>query len=195
MLKKDAPDFHWWAEARVDSLADYETVAKMKASGCSHLKFGVEMANQEMLNTIKKMIDLREVERAFKLTKELQIKRTAYVLLGCIGFADEDYKAMWTFFKNLDADNYVININVPYIGTELYQQVKHSLHQSGIYKEGEEGFTHTSLVMKEYWGISSDTLKMYFELEGEKDDSSHRSYKKKIVDKAHYLKTGKIIYI
>jgi hypothetical protein len=110
------------------------------------------------------------------------------------GFSDEDYKNMWAFFKNLEADNYVININVPYIGTELYRQVKQSLHRSGIYEEGEEGFTHTSLVMKDYWGISSDTLKMYFDLMGEKDDSSHREYKKKIVNRDHYFKTGKIIY-
>jgi radical SAM superfamily enzyme YgiQ (UPF0313 family) len=91
ILKRNVPDFHWWAEARVDTLTDYEIVEKMKAAGCSHLKFGVEMANQEMLNTIKKMINLQEVENAFKLTKELQIKRTAYVLLGCIGFSDERF--------------------------------------------------------------------------------------------------------
>ncbi|HHV28125.1 B12-binding domain-containing radical SAM protein [Acetivibrio mesophilus] len=194
-LKNDYPDFSWWAEARVDTITKREIVENMKRSGCRHLKFGVEMANQEMLNVVKKGINLKEVENAFKISAECGIERTAYVLLGCPGFNDEDYKKMWQFFYDLKADNYVININVPYLGTELHEQIKDRLIDFNLYKDGEESFIHTSLVMKEFWNISDETLNMYFSLQGKKDDSDFRKYKKKIVDKEQYMKNRQIVYM
>ncbi|BCJ94839.1 hypothetical protein acsn021_24080 [Anaerocolumna cellulosilytica] len=194
-VKNDYQDFNWWAEARVDTLTKEEIVKMMKDSGCRHLKFGVEMADQEMLNAVKKGISLKEVEHAFHIASEYGIERTAYVLLGCPGFTDEDYKNMWEFFYKINADNYVINICVPYLGTELHEQVKDKLNDFGIYKDGEESFIHTSLIMKDFWGISDDTLDMYFSLQGKKDDSKLRRYIRKIVDKSSYETNQTIKYI
>jgi anaerobic magnesium-protoporphyrin IX monomethyl ester cyclase len=194
MVKEDYPDFCWWAEARVDTVTKRRIVEKMARSGCDHLKFGVEAMDQDMLNVIKKGISLNEVVDVFKLTADYGIKRTAYVLLGCPGFNDADYQEMWPRFRELKADNYVININVPYQGTELYEQIKDKLHSSGLYQNGEEGFTHTSLIMKEFWGISEKTLKMFFELEGVKDDSEFRRYKRKIVNRDHYLDRNEVVF-
>ncbi len=193
-VKKEYPEFNWRAEARIDSI-DYELLPKIKEAGCKHLKFGVEMMNQDMLNVVKKGINIDEVKKVFKITKELGFERTAYVLLGCEGFSDKDYYGMWMDFKNLKADNYVININIPYMGTELYKSQSYKLKEHGIYKEGEEGFIHTSLAMKEFWGISDKTLNEFLSLEGEKDDSQHRDYKRKIVDKTYYMKTREVKYL
>jgi anaerobic magnesium-protoporphyrin IX monomethyl ester cyclase len=193
--KKDYPDFNWWAEARVDTFSKRNIAEKMKASGCRHLKFGVEMGNQDMLNSVKKGINLDEVRKAFALAGELQIERTAYVLLGCPGFNDDDYKDMWHFFKDLNADNYVVNINVPYVGTELHEQVRDRLYDFGLYRDGEESLIHISLEMKEFWGISDETIDMYFCLPGKKDDSNTRKYKRKVVDRDFFRKSGKIAYI
>ncbi len=195
LLKKDYPEFNWWAEARVDMLNKKDIVQKMKDSGCRHLKFGVEMANQDMLNVVKKGINLQEVQNAFKLAKDFGIERTAYVLLGCPNFKDYDYKNMWGFFKNLKADNYVININVPYIGTELFEQLKEELYEFGLFKDGEESFVHTSLAMKDFWGISDETINQYFSLQGKKDDSMVRNYKSKIVDRKSYKENKKVVYV
>lgn len=193
-LKKDYPDFNWWAESRVDTMADKAIMMKMKESGCRHLKFGVEMTNQDMLNTVKKGITLAEVENVFRLTKECGIERTSYVLLGCPGFKDQDYKDMWQFFKDLEAENYVININVPYIGTQIYKQMKDELNKYGIMRDGEESFIHTSLTMQQFWGISDETLQMYFSLQGKKDDAQLRKYQSKIVDRDIYEKDKIIVY-
>lgn len=194
-LKKEFPDFNWWAESRVDTMADKACLEKMKASGCRHLKFGVEMANQEMLNVVKKGINLAEIKRIFKLTKECGIERTAYVLLGCPGFEDNDYREMCSFFKEIEAENYVININVPYIGTQLYEQVKDKLREFGIMTGGEESYIHTSTKIQEFWGISDETVNMFFALQGKKDDSNVRRYKSKIVNKKKYIEEGKVEYI
>lgn len=81
----------------------------------------------------------------------------------------------------------MININVPYVGTQLYEQVKEQLFDFGIYKDGEESYMHTSLVMQKFWGISDETRDSFFALQGEKDDSKVRNYKRKIVEKAAFI--------
>uniref|UniRef100_UPI000CC3AEE4 B12-binding domain-containing radical SAM protein n=1 Tax=Clostridium TaxID=1485 RepID=UPI000CC3AEE4 len=69
LLKSEYPEFNWWAESRVDSITSNDIVKKMKKAGCRHLKFGVEMANQDMLNTVRKGISLSEIKNAFSLTQ------------------------------------------------------------------------------------------------------------------------------
>lgn len=181
-VKDKHPDFHWWCEARVDSVNDMETLQAMKDSGCVHMKFGVEMANDEMLKAIQKDINLKKVQKAFDMTAQVGIKRTVYVLLGCPGFEDKDYQEMWGYFHSLKADNYVINVSVPYIGTKLYETLAPKLKEAGLYIEGEEGFSHTNEQMVKFWGISQKTLDMYFSLNdgSKKDDAAFRKYKRKI---------------
>jgi len=193
-VKAECEQFHWWCEARVDTVVDEEMAEAMALAGCSHLKFGVEMANNQMLKVIQKGIDLNKIQIAFERAAAFGIKRTAYVLLGCPGFTDQDYQDMWQFFSSLCADHYVININVPYRGTKLYQMLEADLHKAGLFKDGEEGFTHTSEAMQKFWGISDKTIKMYFSLEGVKDDTHLRMYRRKVVDRPYFKKTGKIRY-
>ncbi len=193
-IKKKYPNFSWRAEYRVDMIHNIEFLQKLKKSGCRHIKFGVEMMNEEMLKQMNKGITIPQIERAFKLTKEAGISRTAYVLLGCPGFEDKDYQEMWLRFKNLDADNYVVNISVPYMGTKLYQMMKEKLSEGGLFLNGEEGYIHVSKVMQTFWKISDETIDMYFQLVGTKEDQLHREYKRKIVDKKIYDQTGKIEY-
>ena len=194
-LKDIYPEFHWWAEAKcnIPSIWNDEIVEKIKKSGCKHLKFGVEMTNDNMLQSINKGITYDEIRQSFAMVQKYGIDTTAYVLLGLSGYSDEDYKQMWIKFKNLKASNYVININVPYPGTKFYEQMNEALEKEGISRI--EDFTHTSLVMQKFWGISDETLKLYFSLEGQKDDSETRKYIRKIVDKNLYETDQTIRYV
>lgn len=195
-LKKEYPSFMWRSEARIDTIISHSSIAeKMYQSGCRHLKLGVEMLNPDMLAYIKKDIKSQEAIEAFKICRRAGIETTAYVLLGCPGFQDKDYQDMWKHFHDLQANNYVINITVPYQGTELYSEMATYLHQKGLYEDGEEGFSHISLIMKDFWNISDETLAMYFSLQGKKDDANKRSYCEKIVDKEYFDQYGIIRYL
>ena len=141
-LKEEATQFSWWAEARVDLLSTKEDFVRLKEAGCCHIKFGVEAGNQNMLDHLNKRIKLEDVKNAFHLSFEAGLQRTAYILLGCPGFTDQDYQDTLQFFKGLDAENYVLNINIPYQGTMLYDEVQEKLHNRGLYLDGEEGFIH-----------------------------------------------------
>lgn len=195
-LKKEYPDFMWRSEARIDTIISHASFAeKLYQSGCRHLKLGVEMLNKDMLKYIQKDITIEQAIEAFKICRENGIETTAYVLLGCPGFKDEDYREMWKHFRDLQANNYVINITVPYQGTELYGKMDTYLHENSLYEDGEEGFSHISLIMKDFWNISDETLAMYFSLQGKKDDANKRNYQKKVVDKEYYDKCGIIRYL
>lgn len=98
------------------------------------------------------------------------------------------------FFWDLHADNYVINITVPYVGTLLYCDVKKQLNGKKLYKSGEEGGIHVSKKTQEFWGISDETLDKYFSLEGIKDDSKHRKYHRKIVDRHYFMEHKKVVF-
>ena len=194
-LKKKYPQFYWWAEARcnIKSTWNKDILAMLPESGCKHLKFGVEATDDSMLERLNKGITYSQIKETFSLVRALGINTTAYVLLGCPGFCDNDYKRMWIKFKNLSADNYVININVPYPGTKLYSEMEERLGSNSI--NNIEDLTHTSEIMRKFWGIKQDTVDMYFSLEGKKDDSVTRKYIRKVVDRNIYKERHEIVYI
>lgn len=193
-IKLQYPDFSWRAEYRVDMINSLEFLKQLKLAGCRHIKFGVEMMNDDMLKTVNKGTTTAQVKRAFALTKQAGISRTAYILLGCPGFSDDDYKKMWYDVKDLKADSYVINISIPYMGTELYYCMADQLKKHRFYESGEEGYIHVSKKMQHFWQISDETMQMYFQLEGRKDDLQHREYQRKIVDQTTYLQEGVVRY-
>ena len=186
-------DFVWRCEQRVDSLSESDMI-NFQEAGCFHIKFGVESLNQKMLDRFHKQTTLEETYGAFENANKLGLETTAYILLGCPGFSDEDYRKMWYEVLALKANNYVVNFNVPYTTTKIYETLKEHLNQNDLFVDGEEGFIHTSLIMKDYWQISDETLKMYLDLNSQKDDNKYRLYKRKVVDSEQYFKNQKIIY-
>ncbi len=194
-LKDSYSRFTWRAEARVEKDITKDFLARMKAAGCRHLKFGVEMLNEKMLKSVNKNIDLTIAERVFKDCQEIGIETTAYVLLGCPGFQDNDYKKMWGDFKRVNASNYVVNITVPYVGTTLFRKIEKDLKRDGLFCRGEPGFFHLAKDMQKYWNISDETLNMYMSLQGKKDDADVRIFRRKIVDKSYYFKNQEVKYI
>ena len=192
-LKQTYTDFRWCCEERIDSLTD-EDYLHWYESGCYHIKYGVESLNQEILNTLGKHINYKEILHTFKKTKEVGLGTTAYVLLGCPGFSDNDYLRMLELFVDLKADNYVININVPYWGTKLHQQIQTSLEHGTPYHSSEEGLFHLSAEMSRLWGISQNTIEQYFNLQTNKEDHSYRKYVRKVVNPKVFYSENRIEY-
>ena len=193
-LKAEASQFSWWAEARVDLFLSKEDFLRLKEAGCRHIKFGVEAGNQKMLDRLNKGTKLEDIQNAFKLSSEAGLQRTAYILLGCPGFTDQDYRDTLQFFRDLGAENYVLNINIPYQGTVSYNEVKEELHTQGLYLDGEEGFMHIAEDMQHFWGISDTTLDLFLQLKKQKEDSFCRKYITKIADKELFNKTKEIVF-
>ncbi|RJQ27204.1 radical SAM protein [Candidatus Parcubacteria bacterium] len=120
-LLKDADlPIEWEADIRGD-LADYETLNVMRDAGCVQVNIGVETADEIILKQVRKNLDLNKVKRAFKICKEINIKTTGYFMIGFPGETEIQVNKTLSLIKELNPDNPIISIFIPYPGTEAYE--------------------------------------------------------------------------
>lgn len=101
-----------------------ELLIKMKQSGCKFLSYGLEAADEDVLNLIGKGISLEKVKKAIELTNKVGIKHSVNFIIGHSG---ENYKkAMKTisFAKSLKSSFINVSNLIPYPGTRLYGWIK-----------------------------------------------------------------------
>lgn len=69
-MRKEKLDMQWICEGRVDNCS-YEMLHEMVKAGCKILYFGIENANQRILNYFNKNITPEQAETAVKTAKKL----------------------------------------------------------------------------------------------------------------------------
>jgi radical SAM superfamily enzyme YgiQ (UPF0313 family) len=111
-------DIAWFCEARVDEVTR-ELLGKMKDAGCRRIHFGVETGDTRLLGLGKPGVTFRQIMRAFQLTKEAGMWRTAHVILGWPDETLETLSKTYKFVVNLDPDDVNWNTLIPYPGTKL----------------------------------------------------------------------------
>ena len=110
----------WSCNSRVDSVND-ELLELMKAAGCHSISYGIESADEEMLERIKKRISLDQARTAIALTKKHGIICRASFMFGNPGETWETMKKSVQFALETMPDFVVFNIIRPYPGTEVYE--------------------------------------------------------------------------
>jgi radical SAM superfamily enzyme YgiQ (UPF0313 family) len=127
-------DIIWRAQARVSPIRE-ELLKKMKRAGCWCMYFGVESGVQEILRGTQKGITLEQVDRAFKLTKRVGLRTTAYFMIGLPGDNEATVRQTIKYAKHLDPDFAVFSITTLYPGTELCEMAgNYNLIQSTVYE-------------------------------------------------------------
>jgi len=82
-LIKNPPGAPWYGFVRITPhLADPEFARNLKAAGCVMLKLGVESGDPDVLDALKKGIDLKIVSAALETLKEAGIGIYVYLLFG-----------------------------------------------------------------------------------------------------------------
>jgi radical SAM superfamily enzyme YgiQ (UPF0313 family) len=107
---------------------DKKLLEKMKASGVTQLKVGVESAQKHILDgVIDKRLDLNNVVESARLCSELSIPLGAFYVIGFPSESKEDITATLNFaFMLLEkyGTRPHISVAVPYYGTRLYKLCK-----------------------------------------------------------------------
>lgn len=111
----------WSCLGRVDNINE-EILEKMKAAGCTMIRYGIESACQEILDRAKKGITVERIVKTVELTKKFGIETYADYLLGLPGETKETLEKTINFALKLDTDYAQFPIVIPYPGTELYQE-------------------------------------------------------------------------
>ncbi len=131
----------WSCSSRAN--VTYETLKVMKDCGLRVFMVGYESGNQEILDRIKKGIQIEQAKQFTRNCHELGIKIHGTFILGLPVETKETIEQTINYAKELDVFSLQVSLAAPYPGTELYQQAKQNgwfvrkdetaiLHQDGL---------------------------------------------------------------
>ena len=120
-------DIKWMCNSRVDIL-DQEMLGKMKQAGCWLMSFGVESANQQVLDKAGKGIRPERARETIKLANNNGIVTLGHFVFGLPGETKESIEETIKFSKNINLDFAEYYIVAPYPGSRLYEEYKDEIN-------------------------------------------------------------------
>lgn len=109
----------WCTETRVDKVTP-RLLQAMKQSGAHLIMYGVEVGNEQILNSINKEATLEQARIAFRETRKAGILSLGLFILGLPGETVETCRQTVRFAKSLDCDIVKFNTAVPYPGSRFF---------------------------------------------------------------------------
>lgn len=122
-IRKRKIKIPWAAMARVD-LMDEELLESLAESGLYAVKYGIESADQGILNFCKKNMNLDKARPIIKLTRELGIKVHLTFCLGLPGETHQTIKKTIDFIQDTNPDSLQFSFATPFPGTEYFNYMK-----------------------------------------------------------------------
>jgi len=133
-IKKEGMDIEWFCDSRVDHVS-YDMFRDMVNAGCRCLFFGIESANQRILDYYRKGITPEQSEKAVRNARKAGID----IIVGSfiVGAPDETQREIVNtlqFANKLDIDVPDVNILGAHVGTDLWND----LVAKGLLNENEQ---------------------------------------------------------
>jgi len=122
-ILNDKINLTWSCNSRVEKI-DEEALKLMKKAGCHHICYGIESADEKILDNINKNIDLDKARKLLKLTKKAGITCRASFMFGNPGETEQTMRKTLDFVMAANPDFAVFNITTPYPGTPMYKWAK-----------------------------------------------------------------------
>ncbi len=117
-------DVTWSANARVDTIRNFDTFRLMKKAGCRMLLIGAEFGTQIALDAVKKDITLKQIRDFTINAKKAGIKVHGCFMIGAPNETKEQALATIRLAKSLPLDTIQFSGVVAYPGTEFYNWAK-----------------------------------------------------------------------
>ncbi len=112
----------WNCLIRADNI-DLDVISKMKKTGLDKVDVGIESGSQEILDIMKKDIDLKESVKNIIQMKEMGIHVIANFIIGYPGEDKNTLKKTKNIIKKLDVE-YTVELFRPFQGTQIYEKLK-----------------------------------------------------------------------
>lgn len=116
-------DITWSCFARSDCVSE-SLLKKMKAAGCHQILFGIESADEKILEAIRKPIDIELTRKAVRMCQDVGIDVRAAFMFGNPGETIASIRKTIDFAIDLDPDIALFNITTPYPGTQMFNWAK-----------------------------------------------------------------------
>jgi radical SAM superfamily enzyme YgiQ (UPF0313 family) len=121
-IRKEKIDVEWICEGRVDN-CPYDMLREMVKAGCRVLYFGIESANQRILNYYNKRISPEQSETAVRAAKKAGVDVIAGSFI--VGAPDETREEMWNtikFARRIPIDIPQFNILGAHPGNDIWNE-------------------------------------------------------------------------
>ncbi|GAX60447.1 Fe-S oxidoreductase [Candidatus Scalindua japonica] len=118
---KSGMKISWRCGTRVN-LVDEELLKLMKRAGCHIINFGVESGHPQILNKMKKEVEIDQIYRAHELTRKYGIRTYATFVIGSPGETDETMRATLKVALGIRTSLAMFFIAVAYPGTDMYEK-------------------------------------------------------------------------
>ncbi len=122
LIKKNGLHFDWICNVRIGTV-NKNLLGRMKTTGCHYIKIGVESGSQQILNNLKKGVNIKDTVNLFDWARELDIKTHAHVILGTIGETEFTIRKTIEFVKKINPTTITFNLFAPYPGTRIFEEL------------------------------------------------------------------------
>ena len=111
----------WCCSGRVNSVNNLALLRLMKRSGCWQISYGIESANQKILDFAKKAITVDQVEQAVRLTHEAGILSKGYFIFGLPYETEKTMENTIRFAKRIPLTDISVFMLTPFPGSKMYE--------------------------------------------------------------------------
>ena len=115
----------WRTECRANKRAVSEELFKvMREAGCYLVAFGIESANQKVLNSVQKDLKIQEIVDAIQLAKRAGLRTKGYFMIGNLS---DDLNSLFetiTFTKRAGLDEVQFTFFTPFPGSTDYNTAR-----------------------------------------------------------------------
>lgn len=123
LLLKEKIDLTWSCMSRIDSV-DGETLRAMRAAGCHQICYGIESADDTVLQNIKKPLSLTKATEIARITKKAGITLRMSFMLGNPGETKETMAKTLAYAVRVGPNIAQFNITTPYPGSDMFRWAK-----------------------------------------------------------------------
>lgn len=140
-IRKEKMDIEWFCESRVDH-SSYEMLKESSKAGCKVIYFGIESANQRILDYYNKRITPQQSEKAVETARKAGIDLiVGSFILGSPDESKEEIQNTLEFAKQLSIDFPRFNVLGADPGTDIWNELK----TNGILNE--EAYWETGVIV------------------------------------------------
>jgi radical SAM superfamily enzyme YgiQ (UPF0313 family) len=127
ILKKNYT-ISWSCLARPEAMAD-DLFKLIKRAGCWQIAYGIESADQDILNAIKKKVTVERMSEVIRKTNEAGIHSRGYFMIGSPRETKETIEKTTRFIRESGLRDFHVTFCTPMPGAELFE----TAHQYGTF--------------------------------------------------------------
>jgi anaerobic magnesium-protoporphyrin IX monomethyl ester cyclase len=122
LILEEGLRIRWTCNSRVD-FVDEEMLGLMGRSGCWMISWGIESANEGILQRVRKGYRPEQAAQALRWARAAGIKNWGYFIIGLPGETEETIQQTIQFSKSLPLDLALFHIAAPHPGTPFFFEV------------------------------------------------------------------------